>query len=112
MSGRPRRKALLNASIQKSISIVNDSDQLNTNRLNQSITATRYTKPCAILIYVISGAPDLIGTVYRHSSQQVRVNLVAFPRPTQLGFRVDSLDSHHLHKTRDALAIHLVSLGD
>jgi len=31
-------------------SIVNDSDQLSTNRLNQSITATRYTKPCANLM--------------------------------------------------------------
>jgi hypothetical protein len=54
MSGRPHRKARFSASMQKPTSIVSDSDQLNTNRLNQSMTATRYTKPCAIRIYVMS----------------------------------------------------------
>ena len=54
MSGRPRRKARFSASTQNFTYIVNDSDQLSTNRLNQSMTATRYKKPCAIRIYVIS----------------------------------------------------------
>src|SRR4051812_22147668 len=35
---------------QVSPSIVNDSDQLSINRLNQSITATRYRNPCAIRV--------------------------------------------------------------
>src|SRR5664279_4747585 len=47
ISGRPRRSACFNASRQKSISIVTDSAQLNTNRLYQSITATRYTSDAA-----------------------------------------------------------------
>src|ERR1039457_6802671 len=37
MSGRPRRNARFSASTQNSTSIVSDSDQLSTNRLNQSI---------------------------------------------------------------------------
>jgi len=48
------RKACCSASTQNSTSIVTDSDQLRTNRLNQSITATKYRKPSAIRIYVIS----------------------------------------------------------
>jgi hypothetical protein len=39
MSGRPRRSARFSASTQNSTSMVSDSDQLSTNRLNQSITA-------------------------------------------------------------------------
>ena len=34
--------------------MVTDSSQLSTNRLNQSITATRYTNPHAIRMYVMS----------------------------------------------------------
>jgi len=54
MSGRPRRNARFSASTQNSTSIVSDSDQLSPNRLNQSITATRYKKPCTIRMYVMS----------------------------------------------------------
>ena len=46
--GLTRPSALFNASTQKSRSIVTDSAQLSTNRLNQSMTATRYTNPSAI----------------------------------------------------------------
>jgi transposase-like protein len=41
ISGCPKRKAFSCAAKQKPISIVLDSSQLNTKRLNQSITATR-----------------------------------------------------------------------
>jgi transposase InsO family protein len=54
ISGRPRPSARSSASKQNSIPIVSDSDQLNTNRLNQSRIATRYTNPWAIRMYVIS----------------------------------------------------------
>src|ERR1019366_2884437 len=54
ISGRPQRNAFSNASTQKGTSIVTDNAQLSTNRLYQSITATRYTNPCAIRMYVMS----------------------------------------------------------
>src|ERR1022692_3166652 len=40
--------------MQKGSSIVTDNAQLSKNRLYQSITATRYTNPCAIRMYVMS----------------------------------------------------------
>jgi hypothetical protein len=54
ISGRPPSNACFRAARQKSISNVTDSTQLSTNRLNQSITATNYTNPPAIRMYVVS----------------------------------------------------------
>jgi hypothetical protein len=54
MAGSPQRNAPSSASMQKGSSNVNDNFQLSTNRLYQSITATRYTNPCAIRMYVMS----------------------------------------------------------
>jgi hypothetical protein len=47
-------KCCCSASRQKPVSIVLDSSQLSTSRLNQSITATRYRRPPRIGMYVIS----------------------------------------------------------
>src|ERR1039458_4982512 len=55
ISGRPQRNAFSNASTQKGTSIVTDNAQLSTNRLYQSITATRYTNPSDLKI---SGRPQ------------------------------------------------------
>src|SRR5579871_6171299 len=56
-------------------------------------------------------APDLIDAPYRDPSQQVRVDLVPFAWLAQLRFGVHDLDSHHLHQTRDPLAIHWITLA-
>ncbi len=56
------------AARQKLVSIVLDSSQLSTNRLNQSITATRYRKPPRIGMWVISVLQHVEGPLDRNAA--------------------------------------------
>ena len=57
------------------------------------------------------GAPDLVGPFDRHATQQVRIDLVAWRRPTQIGFRIKSFDSQNPHQPLNALAADLQRHG-
>src|ERR1022692_2500389 len=103
--------------MQKGSSIVTDNAQLSTNRLYQSITATRYTNPCAIRMYVMSvlheplrhpnvrdvRAPHLVDAIHFHPLQQIRIDLVSVTWLAQLRLRIHGGDSDPLHQAHHPL---------
>ena len=107
ISGWPKRNAASSAVRQKPVSIVLESSQLSTKRLNQSITATRYGKPPRIGNVSNIGAPDVVGPEDFHAAQQVRVDLVTRCRAAQVRFGIVGFDAQDAHQPLDALAVYL-----
>lgn len=49
------------------------------------------------------GAPNLIGPVHAHPTQQIGVNLMAFGSLTGVGFLIDRHEAHQSYQTPDPL---------
>ena len=92
--GEPwRSNASCKASTQNPVSIPVDKRQARTRRLNQSITATRYTNPFANGMYVMSAHHTWFGRSIDEISQKIRIHHVVRVTPAGVRLLVDRLDA-------------------
>lgn len=57
------------------------------------------------------GAPHLVGTLYDHVFEQIRISLERLSRPTQSGLGIDRLQPHCAQQTRHPLVIDGIALS-
>ena len=91
--------------------MVFDSRHARTARLAQSMIATKYRKPCAIGMYVMSAAQTWFWRRDRQPAQQVGMDLVSRRRLARARTRRQRLYPHHPHQPPHPLAVHAATFG-